>query len=174
MKALNHDNKWFRWDDSFSKPLAVQQALWPESDLGTHGRSRAWRCLSPYCTPVTCWTARLTSASPTATLSQKQREVETFHPQTDLDRDRESNPTAAVPYPEYSTDTCGWWLLSNAYFFLTLASYHKQAMVGSANTADSSKSKSVTRCVWRRPLVPPLGQRHESLSSRQARETFTI
>lgn len=25
-------------------------------------------------------------------------------------------PIAAVPYPEYSTDTCDWWLLSNAYF----------------------------------------------------------
>lgn len=57
------------------------------------------------------------------------------HRQTDR---QTSDPIAAVPYPEYSTDTCDWWLLSNAYF-LTLTSHQKQATVGSANTAESSK-----------------------------------
>ena len=93
MKAINHMTmKQFRQDGSVSKVLAVQQAERPESDSDTHVRSWAWRCLSSYCrSPVARWTARLTSTRPSATLSQKQKKVEKFHPQTGLYTDRQTD-----------------------------------------------------------------------------------
>lgn len=56
--------------------------------------------------------------------------------------------------------------------FLTLTSDQKQPMVGSANTADSSKSKSLTGVV--QAFRPTIRAKAQDLSARRARETLTI
>lgn len=56
--------------------------------------------------------------------------------------------------------------------FLTLTSDQKQPMVGSANTADSSKSKSLTGVV--QAFSPTTRAKAQDLSARRARETLNL